>query len=146
MEILIIMFLAIYDWFVRIVIHKPKRLVHDKRKILSETDIYDLTKMKPTLKCEKSVVFEVNSFDFGDFISKVHNLSRRWYFAADQEAGNDTQHTFEVLTVEPLDEYDRDEITKFYGRGKGNFMTHTLLQDAVNRGLIEPGKYLINVS
>ena len=52
--------------------------------------------------------------------------------------------TFSV-SKEELDEYIKKDINKFIETGKYSYLAHHLFQDMCNKGIIEPGNYLINV-
>lgn len=99
-------------------------------------------KKKPKLQFEKYEVMRVNSSDLEDFIKEV--TERDFNFVADQEAGNDSQHEFDVDG--DLDEYDLERVEEFvYDDEHHTFLTGALLNWCANEGHLEKGTYLVSV-
>lgn len=97
----------------------------------------------PKLTCTKEVMFSVDYHDLEEFIAKAYKL-KEWSFVADQECGNDSQHSFDV--DKKLDEYELEEIKEFQEKKQqSQFMVGTLLNHCCARGLIEKGEYLVRV-
>ncbi len=96
------------------------------------------------LKTEQKITFHVDYYDLEEFINHHYSPSIDFCFPADVESANDTSHTFELTFGDELSEWDLKKIEKFK-QGKGSYVTATLLQDLCNRGLIDPGSYVINV-
>jgi hypothetical protein len=69
---------------------------------------------------------------------------KEYSFAASEECVNDSEHEFEVR-AEPLDKWQAGAIIDFKRHG-GNCSARALMQDMVNRKVMEPGRYLISVS
>lgn len=96
-----------------------------------------------TLTCSKEVMVTVEYGDLEEFITKVYGL-KEWSFVADQECGNDSQHSFDVDGK--VEEYDLEEIKEFQEKKvQSQFLTPVLLNDCCAKGLIEKGEYLIRV-
>lgn len=95
------------------------------------------------LKAEQKVTFHVDCYDLDEFITH-HYAPIDYCFVADMESSNDVSHTFGLTFGDKLSKWDIEKIEKFK-QGKGSYMTATLLQDLCNRGLIDPGLYVINV-
>lgn len=90
----------------------------------------------------KRVVFEVDAFDLGDFIAHHYQLSN---FSCILESSNDSTHTFivckeQMFASEEKDiaAYKENEECEISGVG-------TVMKDLCNKGIVEPGKYLVNV-
>ncbi len=98
------------------------------------------------LKTIKKTILEVNYSHLETYIEEVYGI-KEFSFVADQEMSNDSEKSFLVDKVEPLNEWDQKNLDEFVNsKGKiGTFMTDTLLQDLLNHSLIEPGEYLISV-
>lgn len=95
------------------------------------------------LKASKKVMFEVDYGDFERFVKETYGQD--YSFVASEECGNDSVHNFNVTEKEALDEYDQKRLATFKELGSYSFFNRTILQDLVNRDLIEPGNYLISV-
>lgn len=96
------------------------------------------------LKSRKKTVIEVEYGDLERFVKETYK-QKEYSFVAAQECGNDSSHSFSI-EKELLDEYDQKKLDAFTKTGKYGFINHTVLQDLVNRDLIEPGNYVIRVS
>ena len=70
-------------------------------------------------------------------IQKEYNY-KDYSFCADQECGNDSQHSFNV-ELNAVSYYERTEMLS------GCFTTGSILNDLCDRGIIKKGKYLIKV-
>ncbi len=88
-------------------------------------------------------VFTATDREFNKFVQ--YHYGQEFEFAADWEAYNDTTHEFEV-TIDPLDAYDQEKITRFYDDGTYQSISGLLLNDLCRNGVIAPGKYIIDVS
>lgn len=97
----------------------------------------------PVLPVEKEVIFRVSYSDLEDFFCEVYDF-KSWSFVADQECGNDSDHTFDVDGK--LGKLDREELVEILkSKKQTQFRTELLLKDCCARGLIEPGQYLVAV-
>ena len=101
------------------------------------------TKKIPTLACQKVCYTEVKYHDLDDFIQEVYG--HEFSCVADQEWNNDTKKTV-WAEKENLALYDQVKLDEFVKEGKYNFSLHVILSDLCNRGLMEPGKYLVSIS
>lgn len=95
------------------------------------------------LKHRKDVMIEVDYKVLEEFVNKHYN-QEDWSFVADQECGNDSHHTF-IVENKPLDEYQQADVDEFKSKGYGFRITGELLQDLCAQGLIEEGKYIVDV-
>lgn len=98
-------------------------------------------KAKPKLRIEKYEVMRVNSYDLEEFIKDV--TGQDFEFVADQEAGNDTQHEFDVDG--DLEDYDEERVDEFLEGEYGSHLTRPLLNWLAKNGHIEKGTYLVGV-
>ena len=87
--------------------------------------------------------FEVDYSEFEQFVRQEYDVELE--FACNQESSNDVSYTFSVDN-KPLNNYDENKLSKFKAGEDPQFISHILLNDLCNRGVIEPGKYLIKVS
>lgn len=92
---------------------------------------------------EKVFYIVMDDQEFNDLVKKTYNQD--YEFVADMECGNDTQHTFEDININPLSEYEQEEIAEFKSSGDTNYSARTLLTDMYINGVVEPGNYLITV-
>lgn len=96
------------------------------------------------LKATKRTIFEVDAFDFEEFVRFTYG--HEYCFQADEEQGNDTTFDMGALTKEPLDTYDAGNLAEFKQIGKYSYLSRVIMQDLCNRGLIEAGEYQISLS
>jgi hypothetical protein len=111
----------------------------------------------PKLKAHKEVVFRVDHNDLDSFIREAYGLECQsgegggysgeysFEYVASEELSNDVSKSYYVSPEEP-NEYDRKKIEEMKQGKFAQFITCTLLCDLCHRGLIEPGKYIIDVS
>jgi hypothetical protein len=114
-------------------------------------------KLKTTTFCYQKVDYR----DLELFVQEVYG--REWDFIAAQECGNDSDHTFNPTgTHFDLEKaqagakgrgayvpgLDRGDAARIAGWLAGDSFpsAHTILDDLVVRGLIQPGNYLVSVS
>ena len=95
------------------------------------------------LNHKKRSVITVEHNDMDKFISEVYD--RTFEFVADEEANNYSSYEFTVER-KTLDDYDTKKLDGFKATGKGQFLSLLLLTDLCNKGLIESGDYIIQVS
>ena len=93
------------------------------------------------LKCEKVEHYQIECSDFEAFVKEI--TGHTFEFVADQECGNDSQHSFRAKP-EMLD-FEVEEWEEFKKTGEGDFMAHTIFNGLCKDGHIEPGEYLISV-
>ena len=99
---------------------------------------------KSILKTKDFWVHQVEYYDIDNFVKQVYGYD--FSIAASEELKNDSQKTF-LVKKEELDEYEKETIEVFMKCGEDHgFMTGVLLNDLCNKGFIEPGEYLVNVS
>ena len=94
------------------------------------------------LKFIKKVVFEVESYDFEDFIKREYG--KDYSFVADIECGNDSVHEFEIDAKSKINSRSKD-VDLFRKTGHYHYLARVLLEDLANRKLIEYGTYIIQV-
>jgi hypothetical protein len=94
---------------------------------------------------EKKTMFTCDYNEFERLVVETFKVDQDYYeFVADMECGNDSGHEFNVKK-EPLGKYEQEDLDKWLaGSGQG-WMTHNLIQEMCNRGVIEEGNYLISV-
>ena len=95
---------------------------------------------KPTLG-ERVSYIEVEYGDLEDLIQKEYGQA--FCFPMDQEASNDSQHSFSIYG--DIDEYDRRKVESFKETGRHSFSAYAILNDLAARSNIEKGEYLIIV-
>ncbi len=92
---------------------------------------------------KKKVVIEVDYSELDELIEKQYG--RKYECVAYEEWSNYESHSFDVQK-EKLDDYDKEKIDNWNSKnGSGMYMTTIFLNDMCNRGVIEPGEYLVNV-
>jgi hypothetical protein len=95
------------------------------------------------LKIKKAEYYEVNDSDLNAFIKEQYG--QEYDFASCEEAIADNSRIFSVKSGN-LYPNDLSKLKDFKSTGRCNYFTDILLMDLCNRGLIEPGEYLIRVS
>lgn len=81
--------------------------------------------------------------DWEKFVTKAYKLKREYNVVTDEEWSNDSTHTI-TAEVEELDEFEQADIDEFLSKGK-QYAIHTIAKDLCNKGLLEPGEYMIEV-
>lgn len=81
------------------------------------------------LKIEEVKCYKIDAFDLNDLIKSTYNIE--YEFIATQEAGNDSDYTFEVES----EEIEVDEDT----------MPYEVLNDLAFKKIIPEGNYLVRV-
>ena len=71
--------------------------------------------------------------------------STEYEFRCDQECSNDSHYIFDVK-MGPLDEDEQEDLDTFIATGNGAWLTRTIFKHLCNKGIMEPGEYLVNVS
>lgn len=97
----------------------------------------------PKLKSVTKTVINVNYSDLNKFITEVYG--KDFEFAVDVESSNDVSHSYTVKKEE-LTEWNRKHIDNFIATGRYGYITRSLLIDMANKGLIEEGDYIVDVS
>jgi hypothetical protein len=92
------------------------------------------------LKSRKEEYIVVDYNDLNDFVS--NHYGKAFNVVEDWEMSNDSYISFNVSEGK-VDKYDLEE---FIEEGSYSYLTRTILIDLCNKGLINPGKYLIEVS
>lgn len=96
------------------------------------------------LKIRTVTTHRVDCYDLDAFINASYPGGKPFNFVADQEAGNDSSHTFTVSTG-VLDDYDQGKVNAFAAGKGGGFLASALLNDMCVQGLIPAGYYTIEV-
>lgn len=86
--------------------------------------------------------YEVDHGDLDSFIAEVYP-DACYNFCIDQEVDNDDYYEFEI--VKRLLYPDELILLSEFQNGDCNFITHIVLTDLCNRGLIPDGMYVIKV-
>jgi hypothetical protein len=94
------------------------------------------------MKSVTKTVIKVNYFDLEEEVFAV--FGQRYEFVADQECGNDSDHTFSVDGS--VDKYEQAKLEEFRATGRSRYLADALLNDLCRQGRIEPGSYIIHVS
>lgn len=94
------------------------------------------------MRIETKTVHEVDAFEFERFVRATYGIE--FSFQADQECGNDTQHTFNVAGE--VDEWEQDEIDQLLNGGYPTYVTGALLNYMARSSLIPLGVYLIRLA
>lgn len=93
----------------------------------------------------KKLVLAIDYRDVEKLIQEAYDVGE-WSFVADNELGNDSDLELNIK-AEPLDKWQQPKLDRFIDtKGQGSFMTRTLLTDLCNKGVLEPGSYLVSVS
>ena len=91
---------------------------------------------------EKTYI-EMEYRELDELIKKTYG--HEYEFVCYEELGNGVDKSFTVK-AEILDGWAQADLDGFIATGKiGRWRTHTLLTDMVNRGILKPGNYLIEV-
>jgi hypothetical protein len=77
-------------------------------------------------------------------IVKEH-YGQEYEFVADVECGNDSDHTYKI-EKEELSKWNTEDLTEFKLTGKYGWLARTLFQDLVNKDILQPGAYVVQVS
>lgn len=95
------------------------------------------------LKFKRETLIVVDYGDLENFIDEVYDHD--FELVADQELSNDVDKKMNIHPEE-LDEYDQAKLDKFVCGQNPSYMLRILMTDMCNRGLIEAGTYLIEIS
>lgn len=98
---------------------------------------------RPILPCSFKTYCIVNYSDFDEFVNKVYKIN--YNFVAQQECGNDSDHSFPNVTGNILDSDKEDAEKLRKGEKPSWFSTGLLLDCLCADGYIPPGHYLIKV-
>jgi hypothetical protein len=109
---------------------------------------------KPLIMIENAIgrfeevhYYETDYNTFQNLVADVFGVDD-FSFQADQEAGNDTEHTFNAddLHLSWFNSSDLEEIQKFKETGRYNYISGNLITYMVKEGILPKGKYLIKLS
>jgi hypothetical protein len=95
------------------------------------------------LKHKIVIHFVVDGSDLEELIRETYGHS--YELTADMECRNDSEYEY-MLKKKELNEYQKKDLAKFIQTGEYYFIWNTLLQDMVNRSILDEGNYLIRVS
>jgi hypothetical protein len=90
----------------------------------------------------KKVLIEVNYDELNNLIRQEYGQD--FHCVSDMEWNNDESHSISLCKKE-LGEYDQRKVDQFKKNGDSYFILYALMQDMVNRDILEEGEYLINV-
>lgn len=94
---------------------------------------------------KKKLMIEMDYDEFENIVTNQYKVND-YSFVATEECGNDSDHTFSVSGIEPLDKYETEKLLEFIEKNGGTcYVNHTLFQDLVNKGVLEPGEYIVKV-
>lgn len=100
--------------------------------------------MTSTEKFKSRQVFFIDSHDFDEFIHEIYR-NKTYHFVPDYEANNDSCYSFKISSEKPLSVYDQEKLDKFCTGKYAQGMTWIFFQDLVNRKILEPGIYIVEV-
>ena len=96
------------------------------------------------LQYSKVIYKEINSFDLEKLITD--HYSRDYEIVSDNEWNNDSSYKQNISKGE-IDDFYKERFEDWkQGFGGSNYMLRHILQDLCNKGEIEEGNYLIDVS
>jgi hypothetical protein len=102
---------------------------------------------------KKETVITMDYGELDEMVTKTYNFRRGDYeFIVVEECGNDSSHRFSVektKVLDPtnaLDKWDLEKLEKIKTGNVPSSSNHVIMQDLVNRGVLEPGIYIIEVS
>lgn len=91
----------------------------------------------------KKIVYSINYNDLEELFARVFSNLQDYCFVSDQEAGNNSLHSFTVTSL------DGDEAQAALD-AINNDASYNIVLDALNvmcyKGFISPGEYLVEVS
>ena len=96
------------------------------------------------MKYETVTMYEVAYNELEKAIMETYG--RQFNVVADLEESNDSAHRVCVDKAEELDIYDRKRLEDWKATGNVSYMTHIIMQDMVNNGVIPAGDWLIMMS
>lgn len=91
----------------------------------------------------KKTVFSMEYRELEQLIEKTYG--HMFEYVADVECGNDCAQTY-TLQKEPLGDYELARVTEFKSTGRGQWIVYALMQDMVNKEVLEAGDYVVEVS
>jgi hypothetical protein len=92
---------------------------------------------------EKIITMDYHEFEM---LVKKHFGVTNYNFVATQECSNDTSHRFNIDELEPLNTYDAKSLKEFIdSNGTKSWVNYILFQELINREVLLPGKYLVEV-
>lgn len=100
---------------------------------------------------QKECLTTIDYTEFDELVNSTYGITE-YEFVAVQECDNDSDHRFEVkekLVLDPnhaLDKYDIEQLELIKADKAPLYSNHVIFQDLVNRGILEPGIYLVEVS
>ncbi len=93
---------------------------------------------------KKVTYTEMSDREFDELVEATYG--HKYEFAPDVECGNDSSPRFSVKKGEITSDWDKNELAKFIETGECSYFAHMLFNDLCDRGVLEPGNYLVNVS
>ena len=95
--------------------------------------------------CKSKTVIAIDYSDLEKIVQAAYDITE-WSFVADNEMGNDSEKEVNVK-AEEIDDYDAKHLAEFVtskGR-KGSYLTHVIMTDLCNKGILQPGCYIVSV-
>ncbi len=93
---------------------------------------------------KKKTVTEIDYYEFEQLVKKTYGITN-YSFPAVEECGNDSSHSFAPEKIEPLEDYDQEQIDELIAGKMPLYANHVIFQDFVNKGVLEPGEYIVEV-
>lgn len=93
---------------------------------------------------KKETVFTCEYHDIEKLIQDTYGIEE-YNLPCIECCSNDTSLTY-TIDKTPLREYQEKRIKEFIEEPNKEYMTQTFMGDLCNKDIIEPGKYVVNVS
>lgn len=88
----------------------------------------------------KTTYIELEYHEFESMVYKNFPYAYDYEYAPDEECNNNTKQSYDIDGILDKDDYERLE------KKEKSFMASVFLNKMCEDGIIEPGRYLINVS
>ena len=95
------------------------------------------------LQVSKKTIFEMNDNVFDQIVNRAYGKTD-FSLVANEELSNDISKKYTILKKK-LSEYDQKDLAQFIDSDK-SWVSYILIQDLCNKGILEEGVYIINVS
>jgi len=127
--------------------HGPKGKINAIMRLLndSEIDVPEGEKAPVNNVGTTKTVVEMDYREFEYHVKETYGVA--YEYACSEELNNYTSKTYDYSTKKPLDEYDAKRLAQFMvSKGDSMMIAHVLFQDMVNKGVLQPAEYLVQLS
>jgi len=101
------------------------------------------SKVQSRMKTRTITCHVIKETDFDQLVRKTYGI-KDFSFVASRECGNDTQHVFEDVGYEPLDEWDTEAIENI--KEEQDYCSiNVIFNDLCIKGFIDAGNYIVEV-